>query len=334
MNNTKNTKISGAFNRLNQRLKSKVSREFLTYAVFFLIAVVIWYLNALNKDYTADLNFKVTYTDLPEDKVLVTATPDRLKLTVNAQGFTLLKYRLGLTFYPIVLEANYRTLRKSNASDSGDYYLTTESVFDKIAGQLGPDARLRQVSPDTLKFLFSETVQKEVPVKPVLKLGFEKGFLPKGKMAIEPKSVTVTGPHAIIDTVKYVHTREKTYKRLNDTLRTEIDLQPVDGLRYSVSEVTITQAIERHTEATVTVPVEPINLPAGLTMKTFPGTVTVSCMVPVGDFEKLQPYLFRVVADYTATENQNKVKVSFAKTPDFVSDARIRPKSVDYIIEK
>ena len=328
----KNTKISNAFKNLDRKLKSIVGREFFTYAFFFLIAVVIWYFNALNKDYTADLNFKVTYTELPEDKVLVSSPPSRLALTVNAQGFTLLKYRMGLTFYPIALEANYRTLRRNGPA--GKYYMTTESVFDKIAGQLGPNVSLRQAVPDTLYFLFSETVKKDIPVKTLLNLQFEKGFLPKGNMEINPKSVTVAGPQAIIDTMKYVYTRRKNYKRLNETLSTRLNLQQVDMLRYSVSEVNITQVIERHTEATVTVPVEPINLPLGLTMKTFPGTVTVSCMVPVSDFEKLQPYMFRVVADYAGAENQNKLRITLARSPDYVSDIRFHPKNVDYLIEK
>ena len=310
----------------------------MTYLVFILIAVAIWYLNALNKDFSADLKFAVKYTDLPEDKVLANMPPEYLILTINAQGYTLLQYRFGLIFNPISLEASFQTLRKKNNSTQGEYYLSTQVVFDRIAAQLPSVVHLRQVTPDTLKFLFTETIRKDIPVKPALQLQFEKDFLPKGEMLIDPQKVTVTGPKTLIDTMQYVYTRIKVFKRLKETLRISIDLLPINQLRYSVNEVNIVQVIERNTEATIVVSIEPVNLPDGLTMKVFPGMVTVNCMVPVADYEKLQPHMFRAVVDYTsimdAKDNQTKAKVAILRAPDYVTDIRFYPKNVDFIIEK
>ena len=325
---------SDAIKQLGQKIKNSVSREFLTYLVFLLIAFTIWYMVALNKEYTTDLKFTVRYNDLPADKVLVNTPPEYLTLTVNAQGFTLLKYKLGLIFNPVVLDANYQALRKTE----GEYYISTQSVFDKIAAQLNSDVKLKMIAPDTLKFQFSETIRKNIRVKSALQFQFEKGFLPKGNMSINPREVTVIGPQAIIDTMQYVYTRSKVFKKLKDNLRTSIDLQPVHQLRYSVVEVLIEQAIERYTEATLTLPIEPMNLPKGLTMKVFPGTITVNCMVPVSDYEKLQPYMFRAVVDYAGIkdvrDNQIKARVALLRTPDDVTDVKFQPKSVDFIIEK
>jgi YbbR domain-containing protein len=333
-----NHKFIGFFKRFSQSLENRVNNNLLTYVVFLLIAIVIWYFNALNKDYTTDLKFRLKYVDMPEDKVPVNTPPDRLTLVVHAQGFTLLKYRLGLTFYPIVLDVGYQTLRRNHTAPEGEYYITTLSVFDKIEGQLSADVTLRSVSPDTLKFFFSETVQKNIPVKVLAKLQLDKEFLPVGAMRVNPTSVRVTGPQAIVDTMQFVYTRSENFKRLKDTLRAEIRLQPVNRVRYSADEVKIEQAIERHTEATVIVPVEAANLPEGMVMKTFPGTVTVNCMVPLASFEKLQPGTFRVVADYSAIselkDNNLKLRLSLVKSPDYVSDVRFHPKSVDFVIEK
>jgi hypothetical protein len=320
---------------LGKKIKSSINREFLTYLVFLLIAVTIWYLNALNKDYTDELKFAVKYTDLPTDKVLVNTPPEQLTLTVNAPGFTLLKYKLGLIFNSVSLEANYQALRRLNHPTQLKYYILTQSVSEKINAQLSSDVNLKMVTPDTLNFQFSETVQKKIPVKSALQLQFEKGFFPKGRMAIDPKEVTVVGPQTIIDTLRYVYTRSKVFKKLNDDLHTTIDLQPVHYLRYSISEVKIVQVIERYTEAIIAVPIEPVNLPKGLTMKVFPGTVTVNCMVPVADYEKIQPYMFRAVVDYAGIkDDQAKARVALLRTPDDVTDIKFQPKTVDFIIEK
>jgi YbbR domain-containing protein len=184
----------------------------------------------------------------------------------------------------------------------------------------------------------SETVKKNLSVKPELLLQFEKGFFPKSEMLIEPGEVTVSGPKALVDTMQYVYTRTKVFKKLKDTLKASIELQSVNQLRYSVSEVNIVQVIERYTEASIAIPVEPVNLPDGLTMKVFPGTATINCLVPVSDYEKLQPYMFRAIVDYNSVKDvidyQAKARVTILRTPDYVIDVKINPKNVDFIIEK
>ena len=296
-------------------------------------------MNALNKTYTDEQKFAVRYIDLPEDKVLANSPDEYLTLTIYAQGFTLLKYRLGLILNPITMEASYQTLRRNNKSAQGEYQLVTQSMFDRVATQLSSSGvRLIRIEPDTLTFLFSETSVKSVAVKPALQLQFEKGFLPKGAMKVEPAKVDVIGPKALVDTMQFVYTRAKTFRKLKDTLRASIELQPVKQLRYSSGEVSITQVIERHTEASIQVPIEPVNLPKELTMKVFPGAVTVNCMVPISDYEKLQAYMFRAVVDYASIrdvkDNQAKAKVTISRAPDYVTDVKFNPKNVDFIIEK
>ena len=332
---SKSIHISGIFNRLYQKLRTKVNSEFLTYLLFLVIAIVIWYLNALNKDYTAEQKFKVRYVNLPEDKVVVKTPKNYLMLTVNAQGFTLLKYRLGLIIYPISIDAGYQSLRQSS---TGNYYIDPQTIFGKISAQMSSDVRLQHIQSDTLKFLFSEMVQKIVPVKVQSQLQFEKSFLPIGDMKVTPTEIIVAGPGVIVDTMQYVYTKAKSFKRLKDTLRAELALQPIEMLKYSNPEIKIMQPVERHTEASITVHIEPINLPEDLKIKTFPGTVTVNCLVPVSYYEKLQPYMFHATVDYFSIrdirDNQTKTRVSLTKSPDYVSDVRFHPKSVDYILEK
>ena len=330
-------RIFDIFKQSGQKIKGNLNRKFLTYLLFLLIAVAVWYLNALNKNYTADFKFSVKYTDLPEDKVLATTPPEHLTLTISAQGFILLKYQFGLIFSPITLEVSYNTLRRIE-SPRGEYYLISQPAFNRIAAKLSSDVNLKHITPDTLNFIFTETIRKNIPVKPLVKFQFEKGFLPTGNMLVEPAKITVTGPKTVIDTMQYVYTKTRVFKNLKDTLSASLDLQPVHQLRYSTDGVNIVQSIERHTEATITVPIEPVNLPEGLTMKVFPGTVTVNCLVPIASYEKLQPYVFRAVVDYMSVkdekDNQAKAKVALLRTPDYVTDVKFHPVNVDFIIEK
>jgi hypothetical protein len=312
--------------------KSQSRHELMLYLFFVLIAVVIWYMNALNKNYTTELKFSTNFVDLPVDKIMVQAPDDHITLTVQAQGFTLFKYRMGVLLHPILIKANYKNLKRLR---KGEYYMLTASVVENISEQLSSDITLVRVTPDTLKFVFSEMVKKKVPVKISAQFQFEKEFTSLGNINIEPAEVTVSGPQSIIDTVRYVYSQNRTFKGLKDTLKAVLALQPVEMLSFDAKEVRITLPVERVTEASVSVSIEAINLPDGFSLKTFPGNVSVSCMVPVSRFNKLQPQMFRAVVDYESIGNKDsKAKVAIAKSPDFVLDVRYHPKSVDFIVEK
>ena len=328
-------KIPDVFKRLGRKIKSKANKEILTYLVFLLIAITIWYLNALSEEYTAEIRMAVKYTDYPDDKVLANIPPDRLLLTVSGQGFSLLRYRFGLSLSPLTIEAGYNTLHRKTHDE---YYIATQAIFNRISGQLSSDMNLKHIAPDTLNFVFTETISREIPVKTAIQLQFEKGFLPSGNMVINPEKITVTGPRTIVDTLQYVYTRAKVFRKLKDTLQTSMELAPVRQLRFSEDQVTIIQAIDRHTEATIAVDIEPVNVPEGITMRVFPGTITVNCMVAIVNYEKLRPHLFRAIVDYNsikdATDNQTRARVLMMRMPDFVSDLSFHPLNVDFILEK
>jgi hypothetical protein len=327
--------IANFFTNIVERIKNRINREFLIYLLFLLIAIVIWFLNALNKEYTTELNFSTKYVDLPTDKVLVDAPAKYLSLTVNAQGFTLLKHRLGWFFHSININANYQTLKKDRLS-TGEYYLLSTSVFRNVSEQLGSDINLLRISPDTLKFFFSEAIRKKVPVKIQALFQYEKEFRATGAILTEPAVITVSGPKSIVDTIQHIYTKERTFKKLKANLQAKIALQPIEKLTYSIDEVSISLPVERHTEASVVVPIETISLPAGYVMKTFPGTVAVSCMVPNSRFDKLQPQMFRAVVDYNVIRKEEtaKAKIIIIKSPNYVTDIRFHPKTVDFIVEK
>jgi YbbR domain-containing protein len=319
--------------------KRTLNKEFLTYLVFVLIAVMTWFFRMLSKEHTVDLKFRASFVDTPADKVLLEAPDKYMSLTVTAQGFTLLKYKMGMVFHPLSINASYRMLKRDSHHLQGEYYILSSSIVREVKEQLGMDIDLVHIVPDTLKFLFGETVQKKVPVKVQAQFQFEKEFLATGALIVRPAEITVSGPGIWVDTLHYVYSVAKTYRNLKDTLKATIALLPsVQHLTYDTREVEITLPVERHTETSLSVPIEAVNLPEGYKMKIFPGTLTITCMVPISRFDRLQPNMFRVTVDYRAVANSAeampKAKVSVAKMPAYVSDVRFHPKNVDFIIEK
>jgi len=62
------------------------------------LASFLWFLNALEKRYTDHIIIPVRYINLPKNKDLTGKLPEKLDLTVDAFGYTLLQYKLSLAF--------------------------------------------------------------------------------------------------------------------------------------------------------------------------------------------------------------------------------------------
>jgi len=216
------------------------------------------------------------------------------------------------------------------------YYLLTRKFRDKITTQFGEDLQVISIYPDSLFFVLDDIVSKSVPIRPLLHLSFKKQFQQKGKERVLPRSVMVFGPKIIIDTIKWINTSIIKKSSVNDTIREEADIEPIRTLQYSFEKVNVVIPVEKFTEVNLSVPIEVINLPNKLILKTFPGYVTVSGMVAVSDYSKITPDLFRVMVDYQkiGQSRDDKLQVNMMKMPDYMVNIKFTPKNVEYIIEK
>ena len=80
--------------RKPRRKKITLNRKVLVFFFFLLLSILFWFLTAMNQEYETTISYPVRYIKFPERKVLVNDIPDRLDLSVNAGGYTLLRYKL------------------------------------------------------------------------------------------------------------------------------------------------------------------------------------------------------------------------------------------------
>jgi hypothetical protein len=137
----------------------------LVFSFFLSIAILIWLLNALNKDYRTEIKYPITYSRLPENKLLVSDVPDHLDLKVNAHGYALLSYKLSKRPIPINFPISSFTMNRS-MGDSSKFYLLTRYAREQVARQLPGELQLLEISPDSLIFQFASRVSRVMPVVP------------------------------------------------------------------------------------------------------------------------------------------------------------------------
>jgi len=316
--------------------KITLNGRLLVFFFFLLLSIVFWFVTALNRDYNTVLYFPVQYIRFPEGKVLINDVPDRLNMNVKSQGYTLLRYKLKSRLSPIVFDVNSFTLNTVPGKSESFVYILTDFAKERIQQQMTSDVEILSIEPDTLIFQFAVMVEAWLKVKPDIEIEFQKQFMQVGPLTLDPDSVLVSGPANALDTLEHILTEFRKYTGVNKSITEKVSLHKHGNLKFNTSDVTIYIPVDKFTEAAFKVPIQVVNLPDSLNLKTFPGTVEITYQVGLSNYEKINQHMFRAEVDYLSIENNigNQLQVSLVRYPEFVGAIQYYPKNVEYILEK
>lgn len=307
-------------------------RKILVFSFFLLISVIIWLLNALSKNYTTDIRYPITYTDFPEEQVLIGKPPDNLTLRVTAHGYALLRYKTFNRPVPINFQVSSFTMSRI-MSDTSTLFILTRYARDRIARQLPGELQLVDINPDSLYFRFANETEKKLPVIPAI--SFEKGnqFTTVGGIELDPDSLVVTGPDIYLDTLQGIYTRKTNLGFLEKSYEGRVELRRMPALQFDREKVTCRISLEKITEVQQYVPIQIVGLPDSLRMQTFPPRVRVSGNVGLSNYERVVPEAFRAVVSYRdAMEDKEQIPVRLEQHPDFLINPDFYPKTVEYLL--
>lgn len=306
--------------------------------VFFVclaLSSFLWFLNALEKHYTDHITVPIRYINLPKDKDLTGKLPEKLELTVDAFGYTLLRHKLSLAFSPVLLDVNELTNNYLEGKFMSKYAISTNGHKEEIAKQISSEIEIISIRPDSITFNVSDVIEKLVKVHPVVDFIFAKEFILQKPPVVEPESILVRGPKEILDTLKYINTKSIELKNLSHTVERDVDLVMLPELKSETEEVTVQIDVEQYTEAKFEIPILIINQPDSLLIKTFPAKVKVTCRIGLSQYNTLNNSSFRAVVDYSRhSGTMSKLQVILDKVPETVLSVDHFPKDVEYIIER
>lgn len=319
---------------VKRKVKNFSYRKAIVFLVCLGLSSFLWLLSSLEKRYTSRISVPVSYIDIPRDKQLSGTLPQRFDLIVDGYGYTLLSYKLRLAFSPILL--NVRELI-DNAPERGTQYrytVFTVNHKDEIEKQISSEIRILSIKPDSLVFNFSKIISRKIRVKPNLQLNFENQYSLEHEPTAKPDSVLISGPKNIIDTLKFISTEFQNYSKLSGSQEKKVGLQPIPGLKESVGEVYLTIPVEQNTEVTFEVPIRIVNKPSEIVMKTFPGSVKVTCRIGLSKFKNLDYSTFRAFINYDRVSVKDaRLPVSFESPSNVVLSVNYTPREVEYILE-
>ncbi|MDD2197487.1 MAG: CdaR family protein [Bacteroidales bacterium] len=329
------TNLLKQFGNIFRRQKTKFKVRLAVFSFFFVVALILWYLNKLSYEYTADVNFPVRFENMPKGKVLVGDPPKSVTLNVRGFGYTLLRYRVSSRLTTISINLNSAGLIAVQGEEH-KFMLITNRSRHLFSGYLHGDLILEKVSPDTLSFHFTELAERKVAVSPRVTYTLKKQYMIAGDITVNPDSVTLSGPQAIIDTITSVQTEKQSFIDLNQTLQENISLVSIPQVSLSHRNAKITIPVERFTEANFSLPIEVKNLPDSLRLIVLPRSVNVKCNVVVSDYQDIENSSVSAYVDFNEAKLMldNKLRVRVMGKVHSVTNLSFEPKFVEFIIEK
>lgn len=315
----------------SELLTSIKSKRLNVFLLFLFSAFVILIFTKLSKEYTNTITFNIEKTNVPQDKVILNDSTHKLSVTLKTHGFKWLKYYLGTP--TLEIDFSKEVYKKQNT------FVYTKSVsYINETKPFNNEVKLLNISPDTLVFKYDTNLLKNVPVQIEADISFAPGYDIMNDYKATPDSVTVIGPHEMVQNINALKTEKVLLNNVKTDIATKVKLilpKHTKDLKFSTSEVAFAANVEKFTEGTVKIPIQIINLPKDVLIKYFPKEVKVSYYTSLDNFNNVKANDFKVSCDFNKVNNNESVLIpELVKVPEGVKHVKLNQQKIEFIILK
>lgn len=318
-------RLSEIRNNIEHALRSSRGKDVLLYLLCFLIAFVFWLFQALDSDAQRDFRVPVEITEMPDSVTLIGNFPSGIDVSVKGKESQLLRFEWG--------GLSAIKLKWSECADDSRFSVSQAKLDTRLRDYFGVSVNILACRPDSISMLYSSQPGRKVKLIVAADVQPDFRYVISGPVTASSDSVMVYSSTDLPHSLTSVETEPLIRSGLKDSMRYEVKVKPIPGVRIIPDKVTVMVPVEplisKKTDVTVTV----TNLPEGLRLVTFPPKVELTYLVPISNYN--DDYPFKAFVDYDdARKGRKKIPVALASVPSLFRSASIRPDSVEYIIEK
>jgi YbbR domain-containing protein len=303
-----------------------------TFISFLIISLLIWLLITLSKEYTTSIFFPISYSNLPQDKLLEKDPVTEIEFLVKGSGFKILSTKFNRN--SILL--NTDNLRKKTATK---YFFLLKNQQVNIQKQLLSGLQIQQIIKDTIYLEIGSLTSKKVPVRLDLNIKYHVGYDASTSIEITPDSILISGPKKQVSKIKELRS---SFLSLDDVKsnfeKTLLIMKPENSknINFSNESVQIKVNVEKFTEGSFKIPFKVINLPSDIQLATLTKMVEIVFIVGLSDFNKITLNSFRVECDFEVSEKNNLGYLipKIVMKPDVVKSIKVLPNKIDFLIQK
>lgn len=309
------------------------SHELLVFCFFLAVSFGFWLLQALNETLERDVQVRLELKNVPSDVVIIDSLPTTVSVTLRDRGLALARHSFSSVFRPNRLSIDFE--KYNRRLNDAEVYISPADMQRMLGDVFMASTRIQSFHPDTLYFSYNHGSSRSLPIKVAGSIETSpQNYIQS--IRVEPDSVRVFAPAAILDTMHAVYSEAFVIKDVHEHGSYQVDLRRQKLVKYAHEQVSIKVGVGYYTEKTVRVPIIGLNFPAEKRLRTFPAEASVTFRVESGRFHQVTSDDFVLATTYEELlENEeDKLHLHLKTVPEGVSDVRISPAEVDYLIEQ
>jgi len=272
-----------------------------------LLAILLWFHVATEKAYQIEITLPLTQVEISDELVIAAPIPDSICVLVSASGKKLLRSDWKHSGLKLVVSGN-RAVKIRTEISTANLSLVKADKIDL----------LDVILPREIILACERKMQTTVPVKSMLAVHPDEGYIVDENDSIVPASVTLMGPRNKTRDIKYIETIPKTIEGVRDNFSSRIALKRPDifGL---VIEPDIVVAYFNVTPVKRKVfnkiPIKLINIPHGSSYHISPNSVDLRISGKTETVDSISVELISAIADNMLANSNGVIPVQIAIPP-------------------
>jgi YbbR domain-containing protein len=292
--------------------------------------MIFWIMAALSKDYEGEIELDIRYKNLPPTEAFASPPTDQVRIRIKGTGWKLLANYMDANINAVSVD-----MTKYKQANS----ISTSLLHSLVSKSLPMGTTVLSIEPELIQFSHDTRITKKVPVVlDASQINFERGFDQIGEVVIEPDSINVSGPEAMVSRIDSWETTPIEGNAVKETIELAVDLKSITGttLELSANVAQVRIPVEQLTEGTVQVRILTKNAPKDVSVVIIPNSVNLSFQVALSQFEAITEDLFVVYADFAGVDlsSNQKIMLSVDRQPSMIKNLNLTPAAVEYIVYK
>ncbi len=320
--------IKEQFGKLMAAVRSRRGRDALMFLLFLTISAVLWLVLSLNEEEQFDVRLPMKITHVPDSVTLISPGPEALNVSLRARGTQVIKMLAGSK--PTV-NIDFRAYRSN-----GLLHLSSTEL-KALARTTAGGSQVSVVYPDSLVIPYTTHPGFSMPLNIDYKVtvGPQSALNGRPRLSADSVKVFMAPGVAIPDNYNAVTTEPIRLTGLSESETRRVRLIGPTGSRVIPDSIDVSFDVEPLIFKSRKVVIEPVNVPEGTKLITFPAQIDVFYMVPMSAYVKSDPH-FRIVADYKRINPHNPskmMKLTLRDVPSNLQNVHLSVDSAEYIIE-
>ena len=305
------------------------SKSFLTFLFFLTLSTAFWCFEAFKETGTVEVMIPLELENVPDNVVVTTDLPKQVSVKLRDRNSSLFYYRYFHTLHPAKVDFS------AYANPNCYVRVPQEDVKRSVMQNFEASTELVAVLPDTLEYFYSYGTKKNVGTRFQGKLTPAEGYYVVSQQ-LQPAQATVYATDRQLDTISGAYTVPYYAIDFTESFTAPVEVHHVKGAKFLPDTLTLSVEVDRLVEKTISLPIQPLNFPENVRLRTFPMKVNVTFQVGMKEFRNVTEQDFMLVLDANDLEDESEktCPIRIERQPASALRLRLSQSEVEFLIEK